>query len=233
MRVQVDERERSSEIPYYLSSMGLSVIFKVLDVGDYVINDLVVLERKRLDDLIKSVYEGRFFDQLKRLKSLEGVKTIIVVEGDLLSIDKYTENPRSIEAALISAVLSFNIPILYTRNSKHTAELIKYIAEKTHKTAVKSFTPLPTYRKYRKPKTSDLRAWQVYVLSSFPKIGPTLAERLLRKFGSLKAVVNAQVTELMRVEGMSEDKARLFKKIVEEGSQNNTGASLDKFLNKK
>ncbi|MGC8975457.1 MAG: ERCC4 domain-containing protein, partial [Thermoprotei archaeon] len=218
MRVQVDERERSSEIPYYLSSMGLSVIFKVLDVGDYVINDLVVLERKRLDDLIKSVYEGRFFDQLKKLKSLEGVKTVVVVEGDLLDMDKYTENPRSIEAALVSAVLSFNIPILYTRNSKHTAELIKYIAEKTHRTAVKSSTLLPTYRKYKKPKTSDLRAWQVYVLSSFPRIGPTLAERLLRKFGSLKAVINAQVTELVRVEGMSEDKARLFKKIVEEGS---------------
>ncbi|MFN3268808.1 MAG: ERCC4 domain-containing protein, partial [Zestosphaera sp.] len=71
MRVHVDEREKSSEVPYYLSSMGVSVIFKVLDVGDYVINDLIVLERKRLDDLIKSVYEGRFFDQLKRLKSLE------------------------------------------------------------------------------------------------------------------------------------------------------------------
>lgn len=91
MRVYVDEREKSSEIPYYLLSAGFSVIFKVLDVGDYVINDLIILERKRLDDLIRSVYEGRFFDQLKRLKSLEKFKAILVVEGNLLDIDKYTE----------------------------------------------------------------------------------------------------------------------------------------------
>lgn len=233
MRVYVDEREKSSEIPHYLLSMGVSVIFKVLDVGDYIINDLVVLERKRLDDLIRSVYEGRFFEQLKKLRSLEGLKALLVVEGDLLDIDKYAENPKSIEAALVSAVLSFNIPILYTKNSRHTAELIKYIAEKTQKIDKKASVSLPTYRKDKKPKTSDLRAWQIYVLSSFPKIGPTLAERLLHKFGSLKAVVNAQVTELMRVEGMSEDKAKLFKKIVEEGSQNTTGTSLDKFISKK
>ncbi len=233
MRVHVDERERSSEVPYYLSSMGVSVIFKALDVGDYIINDLIVLERKRLDDLIKSVYEGRFFDQLKRLKSLVGFKAVLLVEGDLLDVDKYTENPRSIEAALVSAVLSFNIPVLYTRNSRHTAELIKYIAEKTQKVSRKAPVSLPTYRKNKKPKTSDLRAWQIYVLSSFPKIGPTLAERLLHKFGSLKAVINAQVTELVRVDGMSEDKAKLFKKIVEEGSQNTTGTSLDKFIGKR
>jgi len=233
MRVYVDEREKSSEIPQYLASMGLSVIFKVLEVGDYVVNDLVVLERKRLDDLIKSVYEGRFFDQLKRLRGLEGLKAVLIVEGDLLDIDKYVENPKSIEAALVSAVLSFNIPVLYTRNSRHTAELIKYIAEKTQKVGKKVPVSLPTYRKVRKPKTSDLRAWQIYVLSSFPKIGPTLAERLLRKFGSLKAVVNAQVTELVRVEGMSEDKAKLFKRVVEEGSQNTAGTSLDRFISKK
>ncbi|MEM0025459.1 MAG: ERCC4 domain-containing protein [Zestosphaera sp.] len=233
MRVYVDEREKSSEIPYYLLSAGFSVIFKVLDVGDYVINDLIILERKRLDDLIRSVYEGRFFDQLKRLKSLEKFKAILVVEGNLLDIDKYTENPRSIEAALVSAVLSFSIPILYTRDSRHTAELIKYIAEKTQKFGRKTSAPLPTYRKERKPKTSDLRAWQIYVLSSFPKIGPTLAERLLNKFGSLKAVINAQAAELMRVEGMSEDKVKLFKKIVEEGSQSTPGTSLDKFINRK
>ncbi len=233
MRVYVDEREKSSEIPQYLASMGLSVIFKVLEVGDYVVNDLIVLERKRLDDLIKSVYEGRFFDQLKRLRGLEGLKAVLIVEGDLLDIDKYVENPKSIEAALVSAVLSFNVPILYTRNSRHTAELIKYIAEKTQKAGKKAPVSLPTYRKVKKPKTSDLRAWQIYVLSSFPKIGPTLAERLLRKFGSLKAVVNAQVTELVRVEGMSEDKARLFKRVVEEGSQNAASTSLDRFISKK
>lgn len=237
VKVYVDERERSSEVPTYLSSRGITVVFKVLEVGDYLVDDNVLVERKRVDDLVRSVYEGRFFSQLKRLKSVEGCRPILVVEGDILDIGRYAEHPKSVEAALITAILSFNVPILYTRDAQHTAELIRYVAERIQKSGgsssrSKAVTLLPTYRKERKPKTDDIKSWQVYILSSFPKIGPTLAERLLRKFGSLKAVINAQAVELLRVEGMTEERVKLFKKIVEEGSSESASSSLEKFLNK-
>ncbi|MEM0014057.1 MAG: ERCC4 domain-containing protein [Zestosphaera sp.] len=233
----VDERERSSDVPVHLSGMGVTVVFKVLEVGDYAIDEEIIIERKRVNDLVKSVYEGRFFNQLKRLKSVEGCKPLLVIEGNILDIGRYVENPKSVEAALIAAILSFNVPILYTKDSHHTAELIKYVAERTQKSKAKAsggkvVTLLPTYRKVRKPKTEDIKSWQIYILSSFPKIGPTLAERLLRKFGSLKAVINAQAVELLRVEGMTEERVKLLKKIVEESSSDSTSPSLEKFLDK-
>ncbi|MCC6052353.1 MAG: hypothetical protein LM585_03860, partial [Fervidicoccaceae archaeon] len=50
--------------------------------------------------------------------------------------------------------------------------------------------------------------------------GPTIGERLLRKFGSLKNIVNASVSELMTVEGIGENRAKelflVFNKKVEE-----------------
>ncbi len=236
VKIYVDEREKSSDVPLNLSSMGVSLVFKVLDVGDYAIDD-VFIERKRIDDLVRSVYEGRFFDQLKRLKSLEKGKPVLIVEGDVFNLGRYVENPRPIEAALISAVLSFNIPVLYTRDSKHTAELLRYVAERIQRARKESASKkkamlLPTYRKSKKPKTEDVRSWQVYILSSFPKVGPTLAERLLHKFGSLKAVINAHATELLRVEGMTEDRVKLFKRVVDEGSSGPSSTTLERFLRK-
>ncbi len=232
VKVYVDERERASGIPETLKELGVTVIFKHLDVGDYIPAEGFVIERKRLDDLVNSVYEGRFFDQVRRL-STSGSKAILLIEGDILKLKHITENFKAIEAALITAVLSFGLSVFYVDGPKHAAEFIKYIAEKYQEQGSKStYVKLPTYRKERKPKTMDLRAWQIYILSSFPKIGPKLALRLLQKFGSLKSVLNAQVTELARVEGMNEYKAKLLKDIVEWGEQRKSQEGLSKFLSK-
>ncbi|HDN75994.1 MAG TPA: hypothetical protein ENG05_02570, partial [Acidilobales archaeon] len=122
---------------------------------------------------------------------------------------------KSVEAALITAVISFNIPTIYTSNAQHTAEVIKYIAEKLQQPQVDKGPSLPTYRKKSKPKEINFREWQLYILSSFPGIGPKIAERLLSKFGSLRNVFNASPSEISRVEGMSEEKAWLLHKILD------------------
>lgn len=233
VKIYVDEREKASGIPEILKELGAAVIFKQLDVGDYIPAEGIIIERKRVDDLVNSIYEGRFFDQVKRL-SASGSKAILLIEGDILKLRQTTENFKAIEAALVTAVLSFGLSVFYVDGSKHAAELIKYIAEKyqQQRSSKGTYVNLPTYKKERKPKTTDLRAWQVYILSSFPKIGPKLALRLLQKFGSLKSVLNAQITELARVEGMNEDKAKLIKSIVEWGEQRKPQEGLSKFISK-
>lgn len=215
VKIYVDIREKQSAVPKYLSEMGVTVIYKALDIGDYMISEDTVVERKRVDDLAHSVFEGRFFDQVRRLKQ-SGLRTYILVEGDLWYLRRVTSRYKSVEAALITAVLYNDMCVIYSRNSKHSAELIKLMAEKLQARGRKHPQPtLPTYRKYQKPKDRELSSWQLYILSSFPGIGPTLAERLLRKFGSLKAVLNAAPSELSRVSGVTEEKAHLIRSILE------------------
>jgi excinuclease ABC subunit C len=44
-------------------------------------------------------------------------------------------------------------------------------------------------------------------LGTIPGIGPILSKRLLREFGTLTAVRDADVEDLLKVEGMSKNKA--------------------------
>lgn len=235
VKVYVDLREKASHVPKYLTEMGVSVIYKQLEVGDYMVTEDTVIERKRVDDLAHSVFEGRFFDQVRRLKA-SGLRTFILVEGDLMYLRRITNKYKAVEAALVTAVIYNNIPVIYTRNAKHTAETIKLIAEKLQTTRKPSAAALfPTYRKQQKPKEQDLSEWQLYVLASFPGIGPTLADRLLRKFGSLRAVLEASPVELSRVEGVSEEKAQLIKRILDypySKKHEEAGGGLERFYGK-
>ncbi|MCD6428730.1 MAG: hypothetical protein J7L12_03845 [Desulfurococcales archaeon] len=234
VKVYADEREKASKVPKYLSAMGVTVIYKQLPVGDYIPAEGIVIERKRVDDLARSVFDGRFFDQLRRLKESSD-KVVLVIEGNLNYLRaRYASRYRAIEAAIITASIVNSLPILHTQDTKHTAEVIKYIAEKFQES--KQRVPTPSmYKKVVKPKTTDLRKWQLFILSSFPGIGPILAERLLIKFGSLKNVLNSSPSELSRVEGMTEEKAWLIVKIVNESytSSASAGTDLTKFMERK
>ena len=68
LRIIVDERERKSGIPELLKAVVLNVEMKTLPIGDYIIEPETVVERKRIRNLISSIFNGRLYDQCSRLK---------------------------------------------------------------------------------------------------------------------------------------------------------------------
>ncbi|MEM0505136.1 MAG: ERCC4 domain-containing protein [Sulfolobales archaeon] len=211
VKIYADEREKASGIPEILSSLGVTVIYKVLDVGDYVINSSLVIERKRVDDLVKSVFDGRFFEQVERLSEICDTP-MLIIEGGLSSIKHLTTRWKSVEGALITAILRFRVIPYYTEDSRHTAEVIKHVAEK-----LSAEKPFKSYsRRAIKPRGDDIREWQLYVLQSLPGIGVKTARKLLEKFGNLRAVFNASQSELSVIDGISEEKASKIIKVITE-----------------
>ena len=69
LRIVVDEREKKSGIPDLLKSIGVNVEMKMLPIGDYIVAPETIVERKSIQDLISSVFDGRLFDQCDRLKN--------------------------------------------------------------------------------------------------------------------------------------------------------------------
>ena len=61
VRIVADEREKNSQVPNLLKSMGVFVDYEQLAVGDYIVSSETVIERKTVYDLISSVYDGRLF----------------------------------------------------------------------------------------------------------------------------------------------------------------------------
>ena len=68
-------------------------------------------------------------------------------------------------------------------------------------------------RTERKP--DNLWEQQQFIIESLPNIGPVTAKKLLEKFGTVKAVLNASSDELQEVEGIGLKTAKNLVKVIE------------------
>src|SRR5438093_11372238 len=67
--VTADVHELGSGVPKKLEELGAQVIRKRLPVGDYVVGQSAVVERKTVRGLHRSLAEGRLWSQLGRLRA--------------------------------------------------------------------------------------------------------------------------------------------------------------------
>lgn len=206
LRIVVDERERKSGIPDLLRAVGINIEMKTLPVGDYIVAPETVVERKSIKDLISSVFDGRLFDQCNRLK--ENFQfPIILMEGNMDEINEITENPLIFYGAVSSIALDFKIPVLATPSADHTAKLLVSMCSR------KELPTGPFLKKIK--KSNDIQKQQLVALSSLPGVGEKLAIRMLEKFGSPSKVFNASSTELAKVQGLGNARAKKIKKMLE------------------
>ena len=210
LRIIVDERERKSGIPDLLKSVGLNLEMKTLPIGDYIVAPETVVERKSIRDLMASVFDGRLFDQCSRLKE-HFEHPIVLVEGNIDEIEEITENPLIFYGALSTVVLDFKIPVIPTPSAVHTAKLLVSLCSRKD-------TPKGPYLKKIK-KSSDLEKQQLSVLCSLPGVGEKFAVRMLTKFGTPLKVFSATTSELAKVEGLGEVRAKKIKKTLDSKSK--------------
>jgi len=196
LRIVVDERERKSGIPDLLRAVGINIEMKTL----------TVVERKSIKDLIASVFDGRLFDQCNRLKE-HFQFPIILMEGNVDEIIEITENPLIFYGAVSSIALDFKIPIIATPSADHTAKLLISMCSR------KEIPKGPFLKKIK--KSNDVQKQQLVALSSLPGVGEKLSVRMLEKFGSPLKVFNASSTELAKVEGLGNARAKKIKKMLE------------------
>ena len=81
MKVIYDHREERSSVPAMLDLAGVKIESAQLIVGDYIISDRIVIERKSAADLQASIISGRLFEQIKRMQEAYPV-VILLQEGD-------------------------------------------------------------------------------------------------------------------------------------------------------
>lgn len=210
LRIVVDEREKKSGIPDLLKTVGINIEMKTLPIGDYIVAPETVVERKSIKDLISSVFDGRLFDQCNRLKEHFDFP-IILMEGNVDEIIEITENPLIFYGALSSVALDFKIPVIATPSADHTAKLLVSMCSR------KDISKGPFLKKIK--KSNDIQLQQLASISSLPGVGEKLAIRMLEKFGSPLKVFNASSTELAKVEGLGNTRAKKIKKMLDAKSK--------------
>ncbi len=199
IKIIVDVREKSMA---KLLHNYADVELKTLEVGDYVLSDRVVVERKTAEDFVNSIIDKRLFNQLKNLKKVE--KPLLIIEGDNFS--RLHEN--AIKGAILSIILDFGIPVVFTKNAEETADLLIKIAEKEQ---IKEKRAVMV--RYGKTAMS-LKEQQKFIVESLPDVGGALAERLLKHFKTVENVFTAKEEELMKVEGVGKERAKKIREVL-------------------
>lgn len=195
LRIFVDDRESRSRIAELLEATGNTrIIRKRLKIGDYLIEGRVIVERKRIQDFLASLCDGRLFRQATALAA-SGLRALIILEGAGSEWHKTHIRRESIQGALLTLGVVFDLQILRSRDEAETAQIILFAARQIGKNP-RTAQRRPGWR----PKGK--RSRQLYILTSLPGVGATRAQALLKHFGSVERVISAPTSELLAVDGV-------------------------------
>jgi Fanconi anemia group M protein len=192
---------REKEVTELLIGEGAQVTVRPLDVGDFLISDRMIVERKTTNDFESSIVDGRLFEQASRLEGYDF--PILIIEGEM-KVERVAQN--AFMGALMALIVDFGIHVINTKNGKETAHIVFLLAKREQQ---KDKRPI---RLLEKRKALTFEHQQLRVLQAFSNIGPIMAKKLLEEFGSLEKVFVADLKELERVLGKK--KAGDFKQLL-------------------
>jgi len=207
VKIIVDSREKNSLIVSEIIHLGMEVEFQTLKVGDYLINSTAI-ERKTVSDFIGSMINRRLLKQLEELQQYES--KLLIVEGideqelysNVYSEEKIGMHPNAVRGFLLSILLKYKVPIIFTKNYEDTAKFLSVLAKKKSKEQLSLNV---------KKKTLNKKENLQFIMEGFQGIGPVTSKKLLKKFKTIKNIINAKEKDLEMILGK---KAKIFKDIV-------------------
>ncbi|MFC7235065.1 DEAD/DEAH box helicase [Halosegnis marinus] len=209
VEIVADQRELDSTIARDLSTRdGITTRLETLAVGDYVLSDRVVVERKSVSDFLDTLLgeDRSMFEQVGDAVR-NYARPVVIVEGE----DLYGErnvHPNAIRGALASLAVDFGASVLFTRDEGDTADLIEVIARREQEESSREV------RVHGEKSNRTLDEQQEYVVSAVAEVGPVTARALLEHFGSVEAVMTASEEELLEVSGVGPVTAERFREVI-------------------
>jgi Fanconi anemia group M protein len=208
VEIVADQRELDATIARDLSTReGVETRLETLAVGDYVLSDRVVVERKTVADFLSTLTGGdrSMFEQVGDA-ARHYDRPVVVVEGE----DLYGErnvHPKAIRGALASLAVDFGASVLRTTDEAETADLLEVVAEREQGEGDREVSV------HGEKQSKTLAEQQEYVVASIAEVGPVTARALLAEFGSVEAVMTADEDELQRAAGVGEVTAERIREV--------------------
>lgn len=195
--ILIDDREPNILIEK-IKSYGVEVRVLRLPIGDYILGDELVIERKTIDDFFNSIAQRRYYSQLYRMKDFK--RPIVYITGVYpKKIPQKRQGsqlvPIDIEKELrlhkIISYYSFRIPVIHVASDD---EFIKDLLE-FHK---KSLKTEPSLRPLKPKKYITVEDIRVDMLGCVPGLGRKIANYLGRTY-SISDLCNMSEEELSSI----------------------------------
>ncbi|MBI2523377.1 DEAD/DEAH box helicase [Candidatus Woesearchaeota archaeon] len=208
IKIFADYREKGTGIFKELVELNVELKLDSFPNSDYILSSRVGIEFKTVHDFVESIIDGRLLQQVRNLKN-NFERPLLIIEGmeDIYSVRNVHAN--AIRGALSAVAVDFGVPILHTKNTKDTAQMLKIIAKREQEETGAEFSVHP------EKKNLSIKEQQEYIVSSLPGVGSVLSKPLLKRFKSVKKVVNAEQKELEEVEGIGNRKAEKIRDILD------------------
>jgi ERCC4-type nuclease len=153
MKIIIDERETDLYEKCYSiancegNTTYIQMCKQVLPLGDIYLKtdedkDIMIIERKSVQDLLTSIKDGRYEEQSYRLTHSSGFplhNIMYIIEGTIQNL------PLPIKKTVFSAITSLNyfkgFSVIRTTSSRETAELLVWMANKIDKSLMQGKIP--------------------------------------------------------------------------------------------
>ena len=209
INIIADDRECKSEvIASLLQIEEVDITILRLTMGDYQIDNRLLVERKTLKDFALSIIDGRLFKQMIRLANSKS-ESVLILEGTASDIVDLGMTREAMQGALITVSLILGIPVLRSKDPFETAKLMVYIVRQ-----IEAIARGGMQRHGYKPKGKMKR--QLFILQGLPGVGQERAGRLLARFGSVEAAISASSRQLQSVDGIGKGIAEKIRWAVSE-----------------
>ena len=191
MNIIIDAREKEmfSMCSLLNTNIGtgndISLISKQLVLGDAIINDNIIIERKTLNDLASSIVDGRYKEQSFRLQKAleENYKVYYFIEGNL---DLYIGNiPKNSLIRSLFSLTNKGFQVIMTKNTKETAYFMIQFAEKIKTLNIspnKNYEETDGIIKKQKNKNITRDNISIFMLCQIPGISTVIASILMDNY---------------------------------------------------
>ena len=200
VKIEVDDREPKEMIDLLSLHPMVVVDVKRLTLGDYILCNTIVVERKDCDKKNRQATDfetstkgddKRFYNQSERLKLQDEHIPIILLEGDCYK-KSHSMLVQSIDGMISFLAVIQKISIWSTYNINHTAYTLIKLA--TH---FQNGLGYPISLRASKPTALIDR--KSFILEGITGVSTLIAQSLLKTFGSVKGVAQASRKDLEKV----------------------------------
>ena len=199
VEVVIDQRELDAAIARDLSMRdGIETRLETLAVGDYVLSDRVIVERKTVADFLETLTGGdrSLFEQVGDA-TRNYSRPVVVVEGEGL-FDRRSVHPNAVHGTLASLAVDFGASVMRTADEDETADLLAVLAGREQADNNREVSV------HGEKQSRTLAEQQEYVVAAIAEVGPVTARSLLTELGSVEAVMTADRETLAQAEGVGE-----------------------------
>lgn len=189
--IKVSKRGMAHGLAEALGKAGFIPTQEDLECADVAISDRVAVTIRTVQEFIAEMSDGSILSQLGKMKH-QYLHPILIVQGPPEGKGVQAGN-AAVYDALGSLLSEFRMSILSTLSAEETVEVLSSLRRQEEARGA---------ARRAGQATLDTASRQLFLVQGLPNVSATLAQRLLGRFGSVKAIAEATPEQLMEVEGV-------------------------------